>query len=79
MIRLADRIPARGSALVKEVMVISGKKRKAVPGWYVCASCKEEYDVKSERDDECYPDHDEDYHGPMDAEENRAGTYLGLL
>ncbi|KAG1794757.1 hypothetical protein EV424DRAFT_1353752 [Suillus variegatus] len=92
VIRLADRIPACGSALVKEVMVISGKKRKAVPGWYVCANCKEEYDVNSERDDECYhhsgdldvdeeyfPDHDEDYRGPMDAEENRAGIYLGLL
>lgn len=54
VIRLADRMPACGSALVKEVMVISGKKRKAVPGWYVCANCKEEYDVNSERDDECY-------------------------
>ncbi|KAG1804688.1 uncharacterized protein HD556DRAFT_1303289 [Suillus plorans] len=94
-------IPACGSALVKEVMVISGKKRKAVPGWDVCANFKEEYDVgvaisiahngkrflmeeniskgDLDVDEDYFPDHDEDCHGPMDTEENRAGIYLGLL
>ncbi|KAG2348062.1 hypothetical protein BDR05DRAFT_996358 [Suillus weaverae] len=86
VIRLADRILAFRSALVKEAMVVSGKKRKAVPRWDVCANCKEEYDISGERNDEecCYhsgdldadeeyfADHDEDCHGPMDTEENRA-------
>jgi hypothetical protein len=56
VIMLADRIPAFRSALVKEAMVVSGKKRKAVPRWDVCANCKEEYDVSGKRDDEecCY-------------------------
>lgn len=86
VIKLADRIPAFRSALVKEAIVVSGKKRKAVPRWDVCANCEEEYDVSDERDEEecryhtgCldvdeefFADHDERCHGPMDTEENRA-------
>ncbi|KAG2145352.1 uncharacterized protein EDB93DRAFT_1151899 [Suillus bovinus] len=93
MIRLADRIPAFRSAFVKEAMVVNGKKRKAVPRWDVCANCKEEYDISGERDDEecCYhsghlnvdeeffADHDEDCHGPMDTEENRADFPEGFI
>ncbi|KAG1722569.1 hypothetical protein EDB19DRAFT_1767334 [Suillus lakei] len=93
VIKLADRIPAFKSALMKEAMVVNGKKRKAVPRWDVCANCKEEYDVSDERDDEecCYhsggldvdeeyfPDHDEDCHGPMDTEENRAQCPEGFI
>ncbi|KAG2075372.1 hypothetical protein BDR04DRAFT_1091552 [Suillus decipiens] len=93
IIRLADRIPAFRSALVKEAMVVSDKKRKAVPRWDICANCKKEYDVSSERDEEecCYhsgdldvdeeffADHDEDCHGPMDTKENRAEFPEGFI
>ncbi|KAG1770945.1 hypothetical protein EDD22DRAFT_864574 [Suillus occidentalis] len=51
VIRLADRIPAFRSALVKEAIVVSGKKRKAVPRWDVCANCEEEYEVSDEREE----------------------------
>ncbi|KAG2122764.1 hypothetical protein DEU56DRAFT_831229 [Suillus clintonianus] len=93
VMRLADKIPALRSALMKEAVVVSGKKRKAVPRWNVCANCEEEYDVSDERDDEeCryhsgnlevdedfFADHDERCHGPMDTEENRASFPEGFI
>ncbi|KAG0702468.1 hypothetical protein DFH29DRAFT_851502 [Suillus ampliporus] len=93
VIRLADEIPVFQNALVKEAMVVNGKKRKAIPRWERCVNCKEEYDVSDERDDEecCYhpgeldvdeeyfPDWDEECHGPMDTKKNRADYPDGFI
>ncbi|KAF7773193.1 hypothetical protein Agabi119p4_5360 [Agaricus bisporus var. burnettii] len=86
LIDLVDTEQAVEIALTRELITLNRETHKIVPRWETCQNCGEDYDTNTKRElDECeyhpgelevdedgFADHDEDVHGPMDTEENRA-------
>ncbi|RDB26004.1 hypothetical protein Hypma_006398 [Hypsizygus marmoreus] len=82
---MVDVIPDVEEMLTRELITLKRKTRDMVPRWEMCCQCDEEFDMAERREDEeCafhpgelevdeegFPDHDEDCHGPMDTPENR--------
>ncbi|KAJ3571161.1 hypothetical protein NP233_g3938 [Leucocoprinus birnbaumii] len=93
LVELIDTEQAVEIALTKEFITLNRETHSIVPRWETCPNCDEDYDVNTEREDgEClfhpgelevdedfFADHDEDVHGPMDTEENRASFPEGFI